>query len=321
MRRAVSVSGAAFALFCIVLILYVLPASAQDDGIPPGTPANGVDTSNTNAPPDVILVAADDCTVSRGASITLEDGDGTQATFTDGAKGITITDQNGRPKIEGPPGDFVGDDSHVTFPSDDTSFDTDGDYSVVSSTGITGCRGGSTTQDGTTPGQNQYAPGPDSECPGAQVVSTTTGTGPKQSPPFRISGERFRVTIVNEATSQDPSLSGVSVFVNEANGNPVTTFSQEGPGTDSSIINAGPGDFFIETNPANASYTIVVEDCVDTQGNPPANSGGDVNNPKGMVPGTESPKVPFTGGPPYVAVGALVLLSVALLAGGVILRP
>jgi hypothetical protein len=61
----------------------------------------------------------------------------------------------------------------------------------------------------------------------------------------------------------------VSVWINKANGDSVTTFSQEGPGTDSSIINAGPGDFFIETNPANASYAIVVEDCVDTQGNPP----------------------------------------------------
>ena len=61
----------------------------------------------------------------------------------------------------------------------------------------------------------------------------------------------------------------MSVWVDKANGDSVTTFSQEGPGTDSSIVNAGPGDFFIETNPANASYAIVVEDCVDTQGNPP----------------------------------------------------
>jgi hypothetical protein len=64
----------------------------------------------------------------------------------------------------------------------------------------------------------------------------------------------------------------VSVWVDKANGDSVTTFSQEGPGTDSSIVNAGPGDFFIETNPANASYTIVVEDCVDTTGNPPVDT-------------------------------------------------
>lgn len=150
MRRAVSLSGAAFALLCIVLILFVLPAGAQDDGgIPPGTPANGVDTSNQDDPPDVVVVAADNCTVSPGASITLEDGDGTQATVTDGTRGITITDQNGRPRIESEAGDFVGD--HATFPDRDKSFDTDGDYTVVSSTGITGCTGG-----GTGPAQAQY---------------------------------------------------------------------------------------------------------------------------------------------------------------------
>ncbi|HJQ29292.1 MAG TPA: hypothetical protein VJ827_08120 [Rubrobacter sp.] len=209
MRRAVSLSGAVFALLCIVLFLFVLPAGAQDDGgIPPGTPANGVDTSRQDDPPDVVVVAAKNCRVSPGASITLEDGDGTQATFTDGAKGITITDQNGRPRIESEAGDFVGDDSHVTFPSDDTSFDTDGDYSVVSSTGITGCRGGSAS-----PTQDQY--------------------GPAKTPP---------------------------------------------PGA--------------------------------------------VDNPKGVVTDTATEKkMPPTGGPPYVAVGGLVLLSVALLAGGVVLRP
>jgi hypothetical protein len=184
MRRAVSLLGAVFALSCIVLILFVVPAGAQEDGgIPPGTPAKGVDTQNNNRPPDVILVAADGCTVSPGASITLEDGDGTQATFTDGEKGITISDQNGRPKIEGPPDDFVGDDPHVTFPSDDTSFDTDKDYSVVSSTGITGCTGGG-------PAQDQY------EQPGAVddpkgVVSDTTVNKkmpPTGSPPLIVVG-------------------------------------------------------------------------------------------------------------------------------------
>src|SRR5919107_1090140 len=152
MRRVVSLSGAVLALLCTVLILFALPAGAQDrGGIPPGTAANGVDT-DTNSPPDAIMVAADDCAVSSGASITLEDGDGTRAIFTDKARGITITAPGGHPRIEGPVGDFIGD--HATFPDTDTSFDTDGDYSVVSSTGVT-CGGG-----GTTPADDQYRAGP-----------------------------------------------------------------------------------------------------------------------------------------------------------------
>ena len=199
MRRVVSLSGAVLALLCIVLILFAFPAGAQDSGgIPPGTAANGVDTDNNNSPPDVIMVAADDCAVSSGASITLEDGDGTRAIFTDQERGITITASGGHPRIEGPVGDFIGD--HATFPDTDTSFDTDGDYSVVSSTGIT-CEGG----DGaTTPADDQYGP---------------------------------------------------------------------------------------------------------------------VDNPKGVMPGTGSEKIPDTGGPPYFALAAVALLSVAMIAGRRILRP
>jgi len=86
MGWAVSLSGAAFALLCFAMVFFVLSVGAHDGGIPPGTAATEVDTSNSNDPPDVVQVAATGCTVSLGASITLEDGDGTQATLTDGKK-------------------------------------------------------------------------------------------------------------------------------------------------------------------------------------------------------------------------------------------
>src|ERR671910_3683597 len=153
MRRIVSLAGAVLVLLCIALVLVALPAGAQDSGgIPPGTAANGVDTDNNNSPPDAVLVAADDCTVSPGASITLEDGDGTRARFVDGELEVTISEQDGSLKIEGPVDDYIGD--HATFPDADTAFDTYGDYSVVASTGVT-CGGG-----GTRPADDQYGPGP-----------------------------------------------------------------------------------------------------------------------------------------------------------------
>ena len=200
MRRVLSLAGMSFVLLCFALVLAAVPVGAQDNGsIPPGTAANGVDTDNNNSPPDLIEVAASDCTVSPGASITLEDGDGTRAVFTDQQRGITISATNGSPTIVGPPGDYIGD--HATFPDTDTAFDTDGDYSVVTSTGVT-CGAG-----GTTAANDQYGPGP-------------------------------------------------------------------------------------------------------------------VNNPKGVLPDTVVVrKVPDTGGPPYIALAAVALLSVALIAGRAILRP
>ena len=167
MGRAVSLCGI-FALFCVVLVLLVVPAGAQDGGIPPGTAANGSNPDIPSAPPTVITIAARGCIVAAGASITLEDGDGTRAIFTDGDRAITIISQDGRPRIEGPPGDFIGD--HASFPTSDESFETDGDYAVVSSTGVTDCKGGDAG-----PAQDQYDPG-DVDNPGGTVPNTSSET-------------------------------------------------------------------------------------------------------------------------------------------------
>jgi micrococcal nuclease len=47
---------------------------------------------------------------------------------------------------------------------------------------------------------------------------------------------------------------------------------------------------------------------------------GDVGNPKDVIPGTGVRRVPPTGGPPYLVVGTLALLGVALIAGRGVLR-
>ena len=109
MGQAVSLVGAVFALSCVVTAFWVIPAGAQDGGIPPGTAANGTNPDNPSDNPTIITIAAGGCTVAAGASITLQDGDGTRAVFTDGERGITIISQDGRPRIEGPQDDFIGD--------------------------------------------------------------------------------------------------------------------------------------------------------------------------------------------------------------------
>jgi hypothetical protein len=46
----------------------------------------------------------------------------------------------------------------------------------------------------------------------------------------------------------------------------------------------------------------------------------DVSNPKDVISGTGAKKVPNTGGPPYLAIGALALLGAALIAGRGVMR-
>jgi hypothetical protein len=90
-----------------------------------------------------VTIAAQGCTVSEGASITLEDGDGTQAHFVDGQLGIEITSTGGQITIVGPNDDYIGD--HAVS-SSDPGFDTAGDYAVVTTAGIA-CEGASPPPD------------------------------------------------------------------------------------------------------------------------------------------------------------------------------
>jgi hypothetical protein len=102
------------ALSVVWLELFTLPAAAQEGPLP-GTPAQDANPDSPSSPPDLVTIAAQGCTVSEGASITLEDPDGTQAQFVDGQLGIEITSTSEQISIIGPDDDYIG-DHVVSFP-------------------------------------------------------------------------------------------------------------------------------------------------------------------------------------------------------------
>jgi hypothetical protein len=106
-------------------------------------------------------------------------------------------------------------------------------------------------------------------CPGAQLVNTTTGNGNKQSPVFNIKGTSFRLNVVSTATSADPALAVVDVFVYPQGETVsyVSNFQVNEGNDDASIVNAGPGQFYLNILAANADYAITVEDCTGAGGN------------------------------------------------------
>jgi hypothetical protein len=114
------------------------PALAQQPGSgpPAGTPATGTNPDNPAGNPDLITIPAAGCDVSPGASVTVQDGDGTTATFVDGQAGITITGTSSDLQVKGPNDQNMGD----LVQTSDPGFDTDGDYTVVRTTGIS-CQG------------------------------------------------------------------------------------------------------------------------------------------------------------------------------------
>ena len=344
------------ALSLVCLWLFALPAPAQESPLT-GTPAQGINPDSPSSPPDIVTIAAQGCTVSEGASITLEDSDSTHALFVDGQQGIEITSTIDQITMVGPNDDYIW--NHAVS-SSDPGFDA-AELTVVTTTGIA-CDGGNPTQgtpeasaspvassppssapvsapasspagapssapdsaptrDSTL--ENQNAPGPDSECPGARVVNTTRGNGIKQSPVFGISGDSFRITTTLK--SNTPRALIFSADVNREGGRFVTIVSRESPGTDSSIVNADPGRFFLDINSANTDYLVTVEDCPGARPVEPIvrHNGqvGPIDRPEGVIPRTSTRRVtPRTGGPPYLALGALVLLGVGLIAGRGALR-
>ena len=174
-----------------------------------------------------------------------------------------------------------------------------------------------------------------SNCPGARVVNTTTGTGNKQSPVFGITGTSFLISVQSEATSQDPQLAGVTVFVYPQGEtvNFVTDFSVEGGNDDSSVVNAGPGRFYLRVVAANVDYTITVEDCTGSGGGGTtqtnqSNQGGvtAIANPPGKPQRERSiinvpnrPLPPSGGLPVYGVVTGFVLTGAGLLALGLVI--
>jgi hypothetical protein len=110
------------------------PALAQQPGTgpPAGTPATGSNPDNPAGNPDLISIPAAGCEVSPAASVTVEDGDGTTASFVDGQAGIAISSTGSELEVEGPNDQNMGD----LVQTSDPGFDTDGDYTVVSTTGI-----------------------------------------------------------------------------------------------------------------------------------------------------------------------------------------
>jgi hypothetical protein len=88
----------------------------------------------------------------------------------------------------------------------------------------------------------------------------------------------------------------------------------------------------LERDPSDPNGLDADDDSIACENLPRAGSGADdeqystktppsdVSNPKDVVPNTAVKKMPDTGGPPYLAVGALALLGTALIVGWGVFR-
>jgi hypothetical protein len=180
---------------------------------------------------------------------------------------------------------------------------------------------------------------------GCANLGTLASMGPQISDDrqtFETTTDRFRVTYEVDFKNDDPlEFRDFTVDIIGRFGLPVESDSAERDASKSFVVIEDKGRFSVETDvePDNgATYTMIVEECTNPQGEPRPRNGtppndtpvrdqyardkqlGPVDRPEGVIPRTGVRRVPPTGGPPYLAVGAVALLGVALIAGRAVLR-
>jgi hypothetical protein len=165
-------------------------------------------------------------------------------------------------------------------------------------------------------------------CPNAQLIDTFEGNGTQQTDTFNTTTDSFRVSFTS-----GPGLLIVDVINADRPNDLPASLSHQGRGQGETFANTPPGTYYLDII-STTTYTITVEQCEG--GDPSRNPGGGappvrdqygpqkplgpVDRPEGVIPRTGVRRVPPTGGPPYLAVGAVVLLGVALIAGRGVLK-
>ena len=159
----------------------------------------------------------------------------------------------------------------------------------------------------------------DPTCPGpSQVILSESGgdvsrnaQGNANYGPFTTSSDSFVVTM--DASSAEPGGAAVGVTQISDTPNPLTIREQafQTPGTESLLIQNGPGKYAVSVGFAGSDYTITVEECTSgSTGSPsPSPQPNPQPNPQPTPQPTPQPRDPGlldAGGPSH---GPLPLMS------------
>jgi hypothetical protein len=93
-------------------------------------------------------------------------------------------------------------------------------------------------------------------------VQTFTGSGIKETQPFTVTGDTWRLRYDFQSTTPDQQFSSFDLSVYKTgNTIPESVITLERPGSDTSYVNAGAGTYYLSIGSANATWTVTVEDC------------------------------------------------------------
>jgi hypothetical protein len=95
-----------------------------------------------------------------------------------------------------------------------------------------------------------------------ETVQTFTGSGIKETQPFTVTGDTWRLRYDFESTTPDEQSSSFDMSVYKTgNTIPESVITLERPGSDTTYVQAGAGTYYLSIGSANATWTVTVEDC------------------------------------------------------------
>jgi hypothetical protein len=119
-------------------------------------------------------------------------------------------------------------------------------------------------------------------------VQTFTGTGIKETQPFTVTSDTWRLRYDVQSSTPDQQFSSFDMSVYKTgNTIPESVITLERPGSDATYVNAGAGTYYLSIESANATWTVTVEECSAS-----APSGSP--NPKGSASSSAPASKPAT---------------------------
>src|SRR5215217_5421458 len=120
-------------------------------------------------------------------------------------------------------------------------------------------------------------------------VETFTGNGIKQTPPFEVTSDQWRIRTNFESTTPDEQFRTFVIKAYNADDRNFQTFiALEGPGNEPFLVSAGAGRYYLDVRSANATWTITVEECGEPA-SPPRRSPPPSPSPTPVPAPTPSP--------------------------------
>jgi hypothetical protein len=126
-------------------------------------------------------------------------------------------------------------------------------------------------------------------------VKTFTGNGIKETQPFTLTSDTWRLRYNFESSTPDQQSSSFDMSVYKTgNTIPESVITLERPGSDTTYVNAGAGTYYLSIGSANATWTVTVEQCSASappgSPNPPgsASASAPASNPA-TTPPSDSP--------------------------------